>query len=325
MVTLTVVELRYRNGAQRKASIARLHNAAFAAHTVRGGPRRDHRQRDRPCHQQQLRARSPGRGKIPSNHPIARTPSARCWPRCWPQRRSGSGGGGVAFFLFFAQVHVEAARGADLVVFPAGRTMRGSDHACGAVFAAAADAARAAAVTIAATCGRELVLLEGTTGTELLRQDGNGSGSVARLRTRAGAPYVLGVVLGSAGLWAPLVSRELMLQGAEVVVAATDDPGEDPLRALLITRGFVRTTALPIKPTTDDRYEREASSRCTLLLRLHSNYYTAFTRITDRHWARHVRTASLRTRDVPHCGIAGERRRGGTCKPRRRVCGCELV
>ena len=231
----------------------------------------------------------------------------------------------AAAALLFAQVHVEAARGADLVVFPAGRTMRGSDHACGAVFAAAADAARAAAVTIAATCGRELVLLEGTTGTELLRQDGNGSGSVARLRTRAGAPYVLGVVLGSAGLWAPLVSRELMLQGAEVVVAATDDPGEDPLRALLITRGFVRTTALPIKPTTDDRYEREASSRCTLLLRLHSNYYTAFTRITDRHWARHVRTASLRTRDVPHCGIAGERRRGGTCKPRRRVCGCELV
>ena len=61
--------------------------------------------------------------------------------------------------------------------------------------------------------------------------------------TQQGCSVALGIALGSHGLRSPLITRELMLQGAEVIIVAADDDlflqnDVNVTQAMLITRGF---------------------------------------------------------------------------------------
>tara|TARA_B110000208_G_scaffold158644_1_gene192942 strand:- start:466 stop:921 length:456 start_codon:yes stop_codon:yes gene_type:complete len=63
--------------------------------------------------------------------------------------------------------------------------------------------------------------------------------------TQQGCSVALGIALGSHGLRSPLITRELMLQGAEVIIVAADDDllfrsqnDANVTQAMLITRGF---------------------------------------------------------------------------------------
>jgi len=136
----------------------------------------------------------------------------------------------------------EKATGADLVVMPplpaaAGSSPGGGDG-CAGIFARGSALAASSGAAVAVACGPgggALRLLAGGSGAELLRLgsgngvgDGGGSGvaalGVARgFATRAGQAVVLGVALGAGGLRSPLVTRELMLLGAEVIAVVADD------------------------------------------------------------------------------------------------------
>ena len=134
-----------------------------------------------------------------------------------------------------------AAAWADMAVLPASWVP--STYGCASIAAQQSTLSAELRLAIAGTCGRSLTVTDSTGAVVLATDTGQ---KVGRVAVRAGN-LVVGVLTES--LWSPIAARELMLGGAELLIAPTATVAataeEAELQAALLqTRGFENAAAV---------------------------------------------------------------------------------